>query len=223
MLEEARLAHRADEAPTWRRCHDHMLAVPVDPMKRGEKRPIGSLVLQASGYGDASSRSPEQDDGAGLDPAMRPEATAARLSTTPEALTAHDQLRAIGLRIDCQVPDQQPGQRFLAVANGHPLLSEVYAKTDWGSQPGRPGAWRQALARTPGATQTGSATRFRGVASRAVLVPLEAVLAGLVGVERPDPNVEDHTRATYRPDEAEAGRRMREPGEDEPDEPDGAA
>jgi hypothetical protein len=215
-LEEARMSHRADEAPTWRRCLDHLLAVQVDPMKRGERRPVGSLVLQASGYGDGMTRTREQEEADALDPAMRGEATAARQSSLPEALTAHDQLRAMGLRIDRDVLEDAPATRFLAVANGHPGLSEVFRGTDWASEPGRPGAWRQALGRAPGAQVVGYATRFRGVASRAVLVPLEAAIAGLVGAERPADGVDDPTRRMYRPDETQPAP-LPEPGSIEPE------
>jgi hypothetical protein len=223
-LEGAWREHKGDEAPSWRRCLDHLMASVVDPYRKGEKTPVGSLVLRASGYG--AGLEPRLDDQGEMDrdPAMRTERDAQRMALhEQDAVIAADQLRAIGLRVVMRekleasgarlTPDQQLHDRFLIVANVHPTLSEIFRGTPWATMPAMPGAWRLTLSRVPGACTVPKGVRFRGFLSRVVVVPLSAATAGLVGLEAEPDGVIDQVRASYRPDES-APPAEREPGED---------
>lgn len=214
-LEDLRAWHAAEEAPEWRRCLDHLLATVVDPYRRGERLAVGQLLLQAAGYQTAgvsqreikAQADAERASGHAppIDQTMRPDPEAAEMADRDDdAKRAARALGAIGIRVMWRKAheDDDRAQRFLAVANTHPALSDVFRSTHWAAAPGLPGPWRTALARTPGAAVLANCTRFAGVAQRAVLVPLEAALAGLVGPES-GPGA-DPVRELYRPDEPRA-------------------
>lgn len=196
-LEETRLAHLADEVPEWRRLLDHLAATVVDPYRRGERQPLGALMLSSAGYGWGAVA---REDGI-QDPADRSEGQAEAAAGEHDAVTAANALASLGVRIDYREFDDEPYERrWLLIANCHPALSEVFKGTRWQSPPGVTGAWKQTLLRCPGARQLPHVTRFRGVASRAVALPLSAALAGLVGPE-PSEGVVDRQRQRFRPDE----------------------
>lgn len=59
----------------------------------------------------------------------------------------------------------------------HAGLAALFNRTHWSARSGASGVWRQAFLRVPGAQPSPAPIRFRGVQTRAVLVPLAAVLA----------------------------------------------
>lgn len=192
-LEPTRMSAAADEAPEWRRCLDYLAQSSPDPGKR-EQTAIGQMILTASGYGGGS----ELD---GPDPRMRSDEEAERASRDEDARRASRQLMGLGLKVMSTYRPETPGiVRWLAVANSHPRLAMVFQGSHWAALPGVPGGWRQALERTTDAWTAPRTQRFGSAASRATMVPLDALLAGLVGSE--DPGVRDYRRERYRPDEA---------------------
>jgi hypothetical protein len=195
-LEGARLQHKAEETPEWRRCADHSLGVHAEPFRRGERRLIGSMLLEGTGYGrgDVST--------AGLvDPSRRSPEEAGRIAGDDHnALDALNGLAAIGIRVMHGAFPQLRDTRGVAFANNHPGLFEVFKGTHWGSVPGVSGPWRHALLRAPEAYESKRPVRFKGRTSRAVVLPLECVLAGLVGSDEEGAVFRDHQQAIYRPE-----------------------
>jgi hypothetical protein len=133
---------------------------------------------------------------------MRSDIEAERKSQEDYAVAAQEALWKYGLKIvNTHRSTKNPHiRRWLAVANSHPGLARIFERSHWSSIAGSPGGWRNALMRTPDAELSGHSVRFGGVVSRAVLLPLDSVLAGLVGPERPAGP--DEMRERYRPDEA---------------------
>jgi hypothetical protein len=79
----------------------------------------------------------------------------------------HRELRRRGLAI--VVVKEWDGQA-LAVAHAHVGLAEIFEATRWNG-----GAWKQVLARLPGAWQSRNAVRFVGYQGRSTIVPIEAL------------------------------------------------
>jgi hypothetical protein len=84
-------------------------------------------------------------------------------------------LGAHGLKVD------RAAKKF-CVANYHAGLADLLSKTHWAGRSGASGVWVQTLRRIPGAERTSHPIYFSGGNSRAMLLPLELVLA------QPDPS-----------------------------------
>jgi hypothetical protein len=196
-LEPIRQRHLADQQPEFRRCTDYLLALMIAPWRAGEWHGVGNIVVRASGFAEPK----DALNGAG-DPLMRSDAEAETRAMDDYATAAADALTKYGIKIVNTYRSEGSPQirRWLAVANSHPALSRLFERSHWSAIPGSPGGWRNALLRTPDAELSGHVVRFGGVVSRAVMLPLESVLAGLVGPEQPAGP--DETRERYRPDEA---------------------
>ncbi len=96
---------------------------------------------------------------------------AAGLSDEDEIGNAERALRGVGLRVYGRREDAA-----LAIANGHPGLSELFEGTHWYAPAGQRGVWAQATKRIPGSEAT-KALRFDLVATRARKFPLRAIPA----------------------------------------------
>lgn len=113
---------------------------------------------------------------------------AANLSPDPglNPVDAQNVLRAYGLNL---VDD--PGGKFLAIANQHTELAAIFEKTKWYGRPGSAGGWRQSARRLDGARSPKDPLYFgSGPRARATLVPLHHVLPS---VPMPAPQIEDRT------------------------------
>jgi len=73
--------------------------------------------------------------------------------------TASDVLARNGIRV-------KPGETTFAIASHHPSLSAILKDTRWAS------GWRDALLRIDGAETSLKAVRFKGIVSRAVILPI---------------------------------------------------
>jgi hypothetical protein len=85
-------------------------------------------------------------------------------------------LSAFGLKVVSLSPENASANVVLQIAHQNPQLAEVFELTRWRTSPesATGGGWTQALKRAPGATV--GKTRFRGVQSRCVNVPIALVL-----------------------------------------------
>ena len=106
-------------------------------------------------------------------------ARAAGFIDPENAVEGQNALQTFGLKVVTQ-----DGRDFVAVANTHQGLSQLFAGTQWAGKPGTMGGWVQSLRRLPGACQALSdpgpdgkrATKtlyFKGAYSKATLIPLE--------------------------------------------------
>lgn len=114
-----------------------------------------------------------QDDPIGCFRHLMRGAVAGRSLGSLVAMAAHDGsvakgLVSYGLKFD---PKEAPG--FLAIANRHPYLAELFAGTQWA------GEWRIALGQLPGARPSRGAIGFSDGTSRAVLLSRGEVAAML--------------------------------------------
>lgn len=67
------------------------------------------------------------------------------------------------------------GARWVAVANAHQGLAQLFAGTHWAGRSGTAGVWVQAMRRVPGA-KAHTGLRFGGLFARCTLVPLDAMV-----------------------------------------------
>lgn len=88
-----------------------------------------------------------------------------RLDTALHDGVAARAIRSFGLLAEAT---GRPG--FVAVADRHPFLEQVFAETQW------IGAWAGALASLPGAQRSGRKLTFDGKQSTAVLLPRDLIL-----------------------------------------------
>jgi hypothetical protein len=159
-----------ERQPGYQRFLDHLLGLSVDPLRKGEWRTLLELVKLAAGYG----MTPEAE--------RRVPSEAARIAKSDDAaIDAQRQLSRLGMKIGT---DSETGDCVLWIANQSTALSEMLRGTIWAGVPGRTSAWSKLLQRAPRARVTGVGIRFSSGFSRAVQLPLDFVLRGIVG---PDP------------------------------------
>jgi hypothetical protein len=69
------------------------------------------------------------------------------------------------------------GSEFIAVANYHQGLAEIFKETHWAGRSGASGVWVQAAQRVDGARRAPKPIWFRGgVSTRATLIPIETMI-----------------------------------------------
>lgn len=147
-------AERAEDLPDWQRCLTHLLTTPAQLWREGKQEPIGAWVRKAR---EAINDVPAFDgDG-------KPGDSAAGLA-----------ILSYGLRW-LEVGPKGRGSWYLAVANQHRGLEQVFERTHWAAASGTSGVWAQALARAPGAGPSKGAVRFGAAVARAVLIPHDIV------------------------------------------------
>lgn len=151
-LRAADLAEHDDDMRDEYRCLAHLMTCAIDPFRSGGRKSVSEWVGNAAVEpGDFAS------DGA--------------LGVT-DPVEANRVLGTYGMKV---VTGGKTGRRFLAVANYHQALSQLFGHTHWAGRSGTMGVWAQALRRLPGAERSGTLW-FAGAAGKATLVPLEVVL-----------------------------------------------
>jgi hypothetical protein len=145
-LKAAGLAEVSDDLADHERCLEQLRGSIVDVFKGGRKQVLGAIVAEAAGR--------RGQDG-----------------TLPDVTEATATLALFGLKVELQAERQ-----FLAVANKHRGLDQVFRDTHWAGRSGTSGGWVQALRRVPGMVRPKSALRFGAIRARCILVPLDAAL-----------------------------------------------
>ena len=162
LLHPARLSETR-KVPNWRQCCDHVLSATIDAFRSGERRLVAEAIKDANAntFRGMGSRDSMQRD-----------------------------LERSGIKIFIHPTENHPNgkeKRFLAVAWSHRGTATIFEKSKWAGRAGLKGPWVQALSRAPGAVECWGTLRFAGVASRAVLVPLETVVDHSDDDEDPKP------------------------------------
>lgn len=143
----ADLSEVSGDATGPERCLIHLLSSIIDPYRSGGRKTVGEWIEEAV-------KTPSvNDDG-------YPAAEAAR-----KALATH------GMRI--MFDEGQP--QYLAVANTHQALTQIFRDSHWYARSGADGTWKQEMRRIEGHFIPPRPIRFAGVLSRAVMVPLNKV------------------------------------------------
>lgn len=158
-------------------CWQHLIATVVEPFRSGGRRTIGEWIARAQGTVRTA-------DGNMLTGTQIDEA-AAVLQTY--GLRLVDNVACVKLYGCGSVKDLPAGiaPPYLAVANSHPAVAQIYAGTHWAGKSGANGVWVQALRRLEGAVVpprplwlSGSdATEIRSASHRVTLIPLTAASA----------------------------------------------
>lgn len=68
-------------------------------------------------------------------------------------------------------------KKYLAVANYHRGLDQIFQNSHWAGKSGTQGVWVQALRRLPGAERGEKPVWFSGKAARCTLIPVESVIS----------------------------------------------
>jgi energy-coupling factor transporter ATP-binding protein EcfA2 len=164
-------ADRAEERPEWARCLEHLLSSLAPQWRSGELRNIGELVAIAARRMVMTEENGEP-----------------RRSSAQEARDAERALGTLGLGVEIMRddtrrevldPETKDPLGWLAVANGHAALNNVFRGTHWQGRSGTSGGWKPALESAPEA-RVGGSRRFGGPTSRCVMVPLHVAL-GVAG------------------------------------------
>lgn len=140
----------ADDLRDEEECLQFLLGWDADPYRGGEKLKLGEWVNRAAG------RYPDMID---------------------QVREAERVIGRYGLRIENSQP-QVAGkalERWLAVANNHRSLAQLFAGSRWQTPNGSTGVWVQALRRLPGAERGQKTLYFGGPSAKATLIPLRLV------------------------------------------------
>ena len=164
------LADAAEEQlPEFRRCIDRLLA------HRTEKNRATSIQLgELIGTVSTALLNPNTRMQASL---LGEDEDVSEDSEEPNRVaSAKRQLAAYGLKVTALAGDNGSANVVLQIAHNNPQLAEVFCDTRWrtSAESATGGGWTQAVKRAPGATV--GKTRFRGVQSRCVNVPIAIVL-----------------------------------------------
>lgn len=93
---------------------------------------------------------------------------------TENTLEANNILGTYGLKV---IEGGDTRKKYLAVANYHRGLDQIFQNSHWAGKSGTQGVWVQALRRLPGADRGKKPVWFTGKASRCTLIPLESVIS----------------------------------------------
>ena len=132
-------------------CLNHLMTCRVDPMRNGKWSLLGEWIGWA-----ATKEDPETFPAPGDD------------RQSPEV--ANKILGLYGLKVVTEGDD-----RFLAIANQHTGLAQLFQNTHWAARSGAMGVWVQSLRRLPHAIRAPRALWFSGAVCKASLVPLWVV------------------------------------------------
>lgn len=150
-LKYSGLSEAEDSVADWERCVAHLMTCPLDYFRKGEKRSVGSWVIQAAGRGAH-----------GMD----------------DPVEANKALSNYGMRvIDYDVyGDGKTLVKMLLVANSHQGLASLFHETRWKGASGSSGVWVQSFRRVPGASAAKKPTTFDGVMTRYTMIPLDQII-----------------------------------------------
>ncbi len=153
-----KLAELYDDAPDHERCLEHLMTTPLtatlETRPGSQQRTVGQWIEMADGWRDGQGKR--------------------LLSRVPDDEAARV-IGNIGLKIHSETDDQGDERRYLAVANAHHGLAQIFSGTKWRAESGSTGGWRQALRRFDGA-RVHKPLRIGAAKPRCILLPLEVVL-----------------------------------------------
>lgn len=152
LLKRQGLEECQDDISDHERCLGHLMTTQLDLMRSGERRTVGSWVLEAAG------KDPTDEE-------LFPSADTIK--------SANKALGNVGLLVK---KETSPGGRpyfILHVANDHQGLSGLFRDTHWSGRSGTSGVWVQAMRRIKGSQP--SQQRFNGTKLRCTAVPLDEI------------------------------------------------
>lgn len=148
-LDAATLAERDDVASDEQRCVTHLLTSAIE-LFRGQVQTVGQWLVEA----------------------WKPVTGAEGEIGQKEKI--HAAIQGYGLKIL-----RNGDVDYLAVANTHRRLAELFAGSAWQARAGATGGWRQSLLRLAGA-ETHKGMKFAGIQQRAIVVPMPVLFPDLL-------------------------------------------
>lgn len=161
----------AETTPEWQRCADWLQSTRSDRNKP-ESDTFGDLITR----GAASLLNPPRR----LIQQNLFDADGNEISGDEdrESVNARNRLLRFGMKLEHRRNAEGSGRVVLLIAASHRALAEVFQSSPWRTlaEAATGGGWAQVLRRAPGAETTKNPVRFRGVRSRAVVLPIELIL-----------------------------------------------
>jgi hypothetical protein len=162
LLDPTKMVEFEDASENWQACLDHMLSVPVEAWRGGQRRTVGQ-ILEAISAG-------KEDD-------------------VRDVTFIRRELAAAGLGFIRR--SKREGGDWLAVPNQDPALRKLFDGTKWAGEPGA-SVWQNALRQAPkGEIYEVDQTRINGRKCKVTLIKL-AALYGPGGImtddDPPDPS-----------------------------------
>lgn len=145
-LKYSGLRETSDDLADWERCIAHLMAAKVDFYRGGERKSVGTFVMQA-----------------------------ANMINGGDAGEANRALANYGMRVR-RVGTGAQGYYALLVANAHSGLNDLFKDTHWCGRSGADGVWAQSMRRVPDAKTGGAPTTFAGAQSRYAEIPVQNIL-----------------------------------------------
>jgi hypothetical protein len=172
----------AGRMPRWQHFLILLRGLLIEPEQAGqERRLLGDLLREGAGYGRFEVIGVDR---LGMPRSALRESEAQRVAANDEgALKAQRRLDFLGIRVviaNQDVGHIRQGERVVVVANQSPMLASLVRQTAFADLAAGTGAWAHCLLQAP-ATVAWGAVRFAYGVARAVALPLDLALAGMVG------------------------------------------
>lgn len=155
-------------------CWQHLLSTVIDPYRSGGRKSIAEWISRARGLA-------KDNDGNFVSGTPVNEANQVLQTFGLRIVGNAEIVKLYGVRTLRDLPEGI-APPYLAVANSHPSVAQIFAGTHWGSRSGAQGVWVQALRRLEGATvphkplwlSGDDSNSIRSASHRVTLIPLDA-------------------------------------------------
>lgn len=152
MLKRQGLAECEEDISDQERCISFLLTAQLDMFRSGERRTVGSWILQAAGKEKGKDHPQDIDE-------------------------ANRALGNVGLRVgDKNFEGVAGAHKFLFVSNDHQGLAQIFKDTHWSGMSGTNGVWVQAMRRIK--HNFADQQRFNGVKKRCTAIPVDQLFGG---------------------------------------------
>jgi hypothetical protein len=120
------------------------------------------------------------------------------------SVAARNRLLRFGIMLRLEHTEDGGRRVVLLIANSHRALAEIFQSSAWRTVPeaATGGGWAQVLRRAPGAVSSKNPVRFRGVRSRATIIPIDLVIGPMDSATETPPTETEMEDFQARPGDA---------------------
>lgn len=151
MLKREGMTECEDDVSDHERCLSYLMTTQLDLFRSGERRTVGSWILQAAGM--------DKDRASEID-----------------IRDANKALGNVGLMVQKKHSPSGHVYYILQVANDHQGLANLFRESHWSGNSGTNGVWVQAMRRVK--DNYPDQQRFNGIKKRCTAIPLSEVIGG---------------------------------------------